>query len=196
MLALPLAEEGLRILVTGIHHLYFPTQVALLNAGGVIEREFWHSGHIHRLVRHMLAGKEVVLAGGTSNRSHEAAGFVIDPDSLEGVSEESSQDYQLVGELSRGVRRILFPRSCINRSFNPMNSIGHIYASPHGVTITTIERALGPDLPQVQYHFSAEMVFRGTSASSNFQAEHERLAQTGQLDHHLHPHELEKLRPH
>jgi hypothetical protein len=194
---LPPGKDGRRrIAVSSIHLIYFPTQVALLDHQGALLKEYWHSGHLQRSVVSQLNGRTVVLLGGVRNRTNEATLLALDPETMPGASKEDHANYQIAGfPPATEVRRLLFPRSCMNRAFEAMNITVRIRNTEDGLLVTVMERLMEERYPEILHHFSKELAYRSSDPSSQFAGEHGRLFQSGFLDHPLSDSEMRSLRP-
>jgi hypothetical protein len=192
------AGSGRRILVLANHDLYFPCQTALLSSDGRLLREYWHSGQLNWLfpVDINRDGRDEVVLAGTDNAALQTTIVALDPATMDGASVESNPAFQLLG-MKPGVelRRILIPRSCINiaaRQFpNP------IWARLTGdEIIVNLEqsRRPSPDTASLFFHFNHDLRLRDIGLGSDFQALHEKMYRSGQLDHPFSDAELDRLR--
>jgi hypothetical protein len=118
-------EAHPRIVVSSSHILWYPQQIAILNADGKLLSEYWHSGHLYNLTVADLDGdgREQVIATGISNGYRQATLIVLDPDHLAGASYEPARpDLQIHGMgIAHERLRLLFPRSDLNRASSLYN---------------------------------------------------------------------------
>ena len=109
-----------RVVVSSLEEPYFPSQIAILDANGKLQSEYWHSGHLDYIALADLDGngKEEIIATGKANGYHQATLVVLDPDHLSGASLEPLRpDLQLHGfGVPHERLRILFARSDFNRA--------------------------------------------------------------------------------
>jgi hypothetical protein len=176
---------ALRLAVASVHHMWFPSQIALLSSGGSLLREYWHAGHLPTLaVREAAGGAGPLLyAGGVANGYHRAALVILDPKSFGGVSREEKQEFQLPGDPAREVARVLFPRSCINQAKETYNSVVAVQATPNQLLVHVSEEI--PRHAQVAHSFRHDGRYLGVGLSSVFAARHNELQHAGLLDHQL-----------
>ncbi|MGB7761352.1 MAG: hypothetical protein WBL61_16090 [Bryobacteraceae bacterium] len=86
--------------------------------------------------------------------------------------------------------RILFPRTCINRKFQPFNYVSRFLMRPDSLTVYVSEK---PDAT-VLYRLGKDLSLLGAEFEFQFRVLHAQLASTGQLDHSLSPEEEAQLR--
>jgi hypothetical protein len=98
----------------------YPAQIAILDGKGALQREYWHSGGFLSIEPADLDhdGQDELYAGGTNNARKRATLIVLDPEILEGASDESTNpDYQLLDHPpGKEVLRLLFPDSEVSRA--------------------------------------------------------------------------------
>jgi len=196
VLVLPADETGQRrIVVNSIHHLYYPSQVALLDHRGNLIREYWHSGQLHQSLRYSAGRRPLVLVAGVRNSMNEATFLALDPDSFGGASREP-EPFQLEGGPPIGeTARFTFPRTCINRAFQPMNVANGFSEDAGGITVHVNELDVPPGYPEILYHFTKRLEFLSAVPGSSFVGEHGRLHAAKKIDHELSPAEIASLRP-
>jgi hypothetical protein len=177
-----------RIVVSSTHEPYYPNQVALLDADGKTLSEYWHSGQMEPLAVMDPGGgrREEILVGGVSNGYHQATLVALDPDNLQGASkEEARPEIQLHGfGEAHEVKRLLFPRSCINLAEEAYNHVVGITATRTGIQVEVREcyERLGCD---VWYAFDGSLRLVSAETSDEFKTLHRLLFLHGQLDHPL-----------
>jgi hypothetical protein len=177
-----------QVVVTSLHNLYYPTQVAVLDSAGRLLREYWHSGHLVTLAAADLDGDGVpeLYLGGISNSHRQAVMVVLDPRRLGGASHEDNLDYQLLGfgpPVERA--RVLFPRSCLNRLSQPQNVVRNFFTSGGELRVFVFEEYLPKDTSLAIWHFDASLHFSRVVLSDDFKARHHELELTHAIQHHL-----------
>jgi hypothetical protein len=125
-----------------------------------------------------------LIAGGISNARRTATIVSLDPDHFVGASREESGQYQIQGfpepvETSR----ILFPRSCVNRTLEPFVNVsidlrnGEFHVQAH--------HRLSPDDATVFYTFGPDLKLKDGGIGSSFERAHLALQANGTLRHPL-----------
>lgn len=180
----PLGEAGApAVVAAGTQNPYYPTQVALLSGTGNVLSEYWHSGNLYRVA---VLGSMIYL-GGVSNGYKAATLIALDRDHFQGASVETHPDYQLLDmPAAREVARILFPPTCISRTFEPYNAVNDLTAGADEILVLTGERH-GPANPTVLYHFAPDLSLTEAGVSDGFRRIHAELRAAGQLDHDFAP---------
>jgi len=182
------------IVVSSCHAEYYPDQVVLLSAKGEVLREYWHSGCLGPLAIADLDGdgRPKIYLGGVSNAYKQATLIVLRPENFSGASDETENPaYQLQGfGPGNEMARILFPRTCINRKFQPFNYVSRFLMRLDSLTVAVSEK---PDAP-VLYDLGKGLSLLGAEMESQFRVLHAELASTGQLDHSLSREEEAQLR--
>ncbi|MBL0156067.1 MAG: hypothetical protein IPP47_02980 [Bryobacterales bacterium] len=141
----------------------FIAQVALLDSGGHLVREYWHSGHFSSVDARDLDGDgtpEIVLAG-LSNSYNTATLVVLDPTRMSGASKETSRDYQLLGQADPVERaRLLFARTQANL-FRQKYNYGHgVLFAPDHLIVMVHELTSDRCGVSVNYHLAFNMELR------------------------------------
>ena len=188
-----LVLPGGKVFVASIHHPYFPARLELLNAAGKREREFWHTGHLHRLARHRMPdGRWVVLAGGINNRWHDGTLLALDPERMAG----SNGVERWGGPAAEGLVAVLrFPRTCVSKAREPMNSVSSVASTESGVLVGTSENHESEHKPSIDHRLTRNLEHVQTGVSSRFGAVHERMRRQGEIDHDLTQAEIESWKP-
>ncbi len=191
-------SKEMRIVVDGAHYLYYPSQIAMLAPDGHLIREYWHSGHLDFMHFSDVNGDDQpeIVAVGVHNASGSATLIALDPDTMGGASEEENKDYQLLGRPpANELARILFPRSCMNRKFEPFATVGKVWAEPGEINLEVTHRLTPPPRGDagVYYHLNSDLSLKQFSAGSSFKARHESAFQKREIDHRLTKDELGKL---
>lgn len=118
-------RKPVRIVALSRHTTWSPSQVAILDSGGRLVSEYWHSGHLANLTLADLDGdgREEIIATGISNGYHQATMVVLDPDQVHGASVEAARpEIQIHGMgVPHERARLLFRRSDLNVASAPWN---------------------------------------------------------------------------
>lgn len=196
-----LRKDGpLHIVLAASQVPYYPTQISVLSHEGTLLREYWHSGHLAVKAQNLVVadvdtdGVNEIYLGGVDNARRQGTLVVLDPENMQGAAWESDPAYQLQGFLQgREFARIFFPRSCMNLSMEPFNSVRRIQILADTVQIETLET--WSKLPEtgLSYELSPTLKFRSLEPSGEFASQHDRLEELGKLGHKLDV-ELERLR--
>jgi hypothetical protein len=172
------------VLVATTHYLYYPSEVALLEPDGRLQGAYWHSGHLNFLRAADLDndGKTEFYLAGISNAWHAATLVVLDLDHFVGASlEPQAPDYQLLGFTPPGERsRVIFPRSCLNTTFDPYNPVMTLNVSYGEIVVQTME-LIGPGAG-IFHHLSPDLRRHRAVLSDSYQVEYRRARSAGQLD--------------
>ena len=82
--------EGLAVVVSASHHLYHPSQVALLSPQGKLLREYWHSGHLGAMMTAGLPGsdRDIRLPRRSGKWIRRGVLVALDPLNFDGASRE------------------------------------------------------------------------------------------------------------
>lgn len=194
-LVLPPAEGGRasQVLVSSIQYPYYPARLELVSAAGRREREFWHTGHLHRLARHeMTDGRRVVLVGGINNQWHDGTLLALDPERMAG----SNGVERWGGPAAEGLVAVLrFPRTCVSKAREAMNEVAAVISTADGVRVSTWENHEGAGRPSIEHRLTRDLEHVETGASSLFEAMHERFRRQGEIDHDLTSGEIESWKP-
>ena len=104
-----------QIAVASVHAVAPPSQVALLSPRGDVTAEYWHFGYLTELAVGDVDrdGDPELLAGGMNHAEEAAELVVLDPDHMNGASQEPDE-FQILG-LGPPVEelRLLFPHTCL-----------------------------------------------------------------------------------
>jgi hypothetical protein len=184
------------VLVATAHVLYYPSQVVVLAPDGRILHEYWHSGHLNHLQAADLDGKgrtEFVLAG-INNARHAATLVILDEDHFAGASQEpDTPDHQLLDFPPGSERnRIIFPRSCLNTTFDPYNPVATLSVNYGEIVLQTME-LIGPGAG-IFHHLSYDLRKHRVVISDSYRVEYQRAKSAGQLSASCTPDSLPDLR--
>ncbi len=122
------------VVVSSEHHMYSPTQVAVLDANGRLQGEYWHRGHLARLALREDPDRWWIYAAGLSNGEARATAILLDPARLR-------LEPEVVTDLpsTTAVARLLLAKTCLNQAKSLYNKVLRIVVEPHGVTLSTDE---------------------------------------------------------
>jgi MerR HTH family regulatory protein len=187
------------LLVVSTHNLFYPTQVALLSASGVLLRQYWHSGHIGggsdtlRITDFDHDGRDAIYLCGVSNGYRQATLVVLDPDTFEGAASEVDGEHQLQGfPPGKELARILFPRGCMNRISHEYNNALAMNFTDKSLVVHVSELVGATPRQDVHvfYNLGPDLSLRGFEVGDRFESMHEQLHREGKLDHAFSPAEL------
>jgi hypothetical protein len=168
----PLRQGGqAKIALGSLHRLYYPYQVAFLDAEGRLLREYWHPGHLQEMVLHDVEGdgrKELLLAG-VNNSRKQATVVVLDPERGKGAAREDDPAYVFDGfETAKEKARLFFPVSVLTGA-GRYNRASRIDTAADRLTVHVMERTV-PERATVFYEFGRGLTPRGLSVSDDFAA--------------------------
>lgn len=198
VLTLPPARDGSRRVVFVSHHLsYYPTQAAVLSPRGELLNEYWHSGHIRygEVARLENPTREALLLAGVSNSYKTSTLIALDTEVPWCSSDESeAPDYQLnVGARGCELARILAPRTCVSRKFDPYSRPSGLVVHPDQIHFGTLEHP-GHDEAATIYRFDHSLRLLSAEVTDVFVAHHRELEAQGLLDHPFSRTEVSALR--
>ncbi len=176
-----------RILVSSIHHTWFPSQLAMLDNQGKLLREYWHSGHIKefRAVEWPGYPEPLIVAAGIANGYKAADLVVLSPSEFGGASREESPEHQLPGGPPRELARLLFPASCVTRASAPYNQPDTLRMHGLRLDVGINESAYLERSPGVTYTFRPDWSLASAGLSSSYERAHADLERQGILSHPL-----------
>ncbi len=177
------------VLITSCHYMYHPNQVVLLDLKGKIQREYWHSGRLGTVeIADMDEdGEQEIYLGGVSQGYKMATVVRLDAASFGGASVEEDAMYQMQGFAEGyGSKRILLPRSCINRELEQYNVVFSVHTSREGLVVDVHERPSLTPGSSTQFELDGLLGLRRFHYSDTYQAQHRLMVAQG-----MHRHELE-----
>lgn len=157
---------------------YYPTQIAVLDAGGRLTAEYWHAGRVGvpngtlRIADMDGDGWSEIYAGGVSNARNLATLVALDPREMSGASLEDDPDYQFVG-LGPGVEigRVFFPRSPVSLAgAGRYNVVSSVLAGPNFLTAGTLEDVQASAGAGLQYRLSPDLEVLDVTEDDGYRA--------------------------
>lgn len=189
-----------RIVVSTVHSLYYPSQIALLDSQGKTISEYWHSGHLEHLTVAELDGdvRPEIVATGISNGYHQATLVVLDPDRISGASAETARpEIQIHGMgIAHERVRLLFPRSDLNRDRYPFDW-ALMPIIEHGRITLAVKEDLKDPGCSISYEFDTKFHLLGVEAYDTFVSAHNEFYRNGSSRHsfnHREEAEFQKVR--
>ena len=178
-----------RIVVANAHAVWWPSQIAILDANGKTLSEYWHSGALTQVGLATLEGdgKEEIILTGVSEYDHQATLVVLDPDRVFGASKEVRPEFQIhgMGEAQERLR-LLFPRSDLNRALYQYNQALQPTVEHGALRVTVAECINALTGCQIWYEFDRNFhVIAAYAGGDEFRSAHNRFYQTGKDAHTL-----------
>jgi hypothetical protein len=182
-------KRPFRIVVASIHDIWWPSQIALLDANGKTVSEYWHSGALTYMILADLDGdgKEEIIATGVANGyDHQATLVVLDPDRVFGASTEVRPEVQIHGMGAAQERlRLLFPRSDLNKALFQFNWATEPTVEPGSIRLTVTE-CITPPGCRIWYEFDKNFrLIAAYAGGDEFRSAHARFYQNGKDAHPL-----------
>jgi len=180
------AKRPLQIVVSSIHNIWWPSQIAVLDANGKTVSEYWHSGALTYMILADLDGdgREEIVATGVSEYDHQAT--VLDPDRVVGASTEVRPDVQIHGMgVAQERLRLLFPRSDLNKALFQYNWATEPTVERGSIRLTVTE-CITPPGCRIYYEFDKNFrLIAAYAGSDEFRSAHARFYQSGKDAHPL-----------
>jgi hypothetical protein len=177
-----------RIVVASIHNIWWPSQIAVLDANGKTVSEYWHSGALTYMISADLDGdgREEIIATGVSEYDHQAELLVLDPDRVFGASTEVRPEVQIHGMgVAQERLRLFFPRSDLNRALFQFNWATEPTVERGSVRLTVTE-CITPPGCRIYYEFDRDFrLIAAYAGSDEFRSAHARFYQSGKSAHPL-----------
>ncbi|HMD17375.1 MAG TPA: hypothetical protein VKH18_11965 [Terriglobales bacterium] len=181
-------KRPLRIVVSSIHNIWWPSQIALLEANGKTVSEYWHSGALTYMILADLDGdgREEIVAAGVSEYDHQATLVVLDPDRVFGASTEERPDVQIHGMgVAQERLRLLFPRSDLNKTLFQFNWATEPTVERGSIRLSVTE-CITPPGCRIYYEFDKNFrLIAAYAGSDEFRSAHARFYQSGNDAHPL-----------
>ena len=166
-------ERKRRVAVTSPHHLYYTSQIALLDNNGRLLREYWHSGHLQNLLAVDLGqGWNTLTVAGINNAHKTSTLLALDPDHFAGASHEEDAKYQLQ-DFPPPVEtaRILFPRSCINEKLEPFTDVTRLWKDGNQIAVE-VQHRLNPFDATLFYRLNSDLTLHDLGVGTSFERSH------------------------
>jgi DNA-binding winged helix-turn-helix (wHTH) protein len=178
-----------RIVVSSIHDLWWPSQIARIDANGKTISEYWHSGALSYMMVADLDGdgrEEIVATGVSNGNGHQATLVVLDPDRVLGASSETQPEFQIHGMgVAQERLRLLFPRSDLNEALFQFNWATEPRVEGGSIRVTVVE-CIAPPGCQIWYEFDKKFsLIAAYAGGDEFRSAHARFYQTGKDAHPL-----------
>lgn len=177
------------IVVSSPHALWWPSQIAILDSGGKLQSEYWHSGALTHIILADLDGdgrREIIATGADSGYDHQATLVVLDPERLSGASAEENPDFQIHGMgMAQERLRLLFPRSDLNRALYQYNqAIDPSFDQGH--LRLAVTECITPPGCRIWYEFDRNFrLIAAYAGGDEFRSAHNRFFQVGKGAHTL-----------
>jgi hypothetical protein len=183
------SPPDVRILVTSHNELHYPNQLAALDGSGRLMGEYWHSGHLPRLLVTDLDhdGTPEAIAAGVNNSYNAATLIALPFPQGRSASREPAGDYhQLQGlEAAREKARFLFPRTCISRRLNEFNHAVYLGILEDGRLRVKVWESLANPGAHIHYTFGPSLSLLASEWDVQLLNLHRSLRAEGKLDHDL-----------
>ncbi len=167
--------EGSRIVVSSLHNLLYPHQIAVLDSNGKTLSEYWHSGHLDYLTLADLDGdgRQEIVASGISNGYRQATLVVLDPDRVFGASTEGARpEIQIHGMgVAQERLRLLFPRSDLNKQLSVYNQSEEVVVS-NGRTRLAVRECFQLPSCRIWYEFDRSFNLTSVQVDDQFRSAH------------------------
>ncbi len=186
-----------RIVVTSHHVWSYPNQVAVLSDAGKLLGEYWHSGQLDHVALAPVGpgGKQEILLGGAERGRQSAVLVVLDPDRVQGASQQEANDpTQLLGFApNRDTTVLEFPRSEINRELGEYEKVSLLVATPGRVTVQVQALDAYPEVKTI-YTLNDKLELTDVRFSDQYVSMHRELEARRILHHHFSPDEILPMR--
>ncbi len=181
-------KRPLRIVVSSVHNIWWPSQIALLDANGKTVSEYWHSGALTYMILADLDGdgRQEIVATGVSEYDHQGTLVVLDPDRVFGASTEVRPEFQIHGMgVAQERLRLLFPRSDLNKALYQYNWATEPRVERGSIRLTVTE-CITPPGCRIFYEFDKNFrLIAAYAGSDEFRSAHARFYQNGKDAHPL-----------
>lgn len=164
-----------RIVVSSVHDPWWPCQIAVIDSNGEMISEYWHTGHLFRMILADLDGdgREEIVATGINNGYGQATLIALDPDRVFGASDEPEKPkFQIHGMGAAQERlRLLFPRSDLNKALYSYNQ-GWDVIIENGIIRLTVRECMVPPGCLVWYEIDKNIHLITAYAGDEFRSNH------------------------
>lgn len=172
-------DGALEVLVVSFHKPDWPCQVALLDARGRLEGEYWNAGYLMEARRGDVDGdgaKDLVF-GGVNNEYARGCIVVFEGGRLSGGSPQDSPAYRW-GDIGPGSEAayILFPKTDVHAAIRKVGDpVNYFWVHEgDGLTAVTVEA-------QVFYDLDKTLALRNVGLGNDFKTLHERFRLEGKV---------------
>ena len=172
-------DGALEVLTVSFHKPDWPCQVALLDARGKVEGEYWNAGYLMEAKRGDVDGdgaKELVL-GGVNNEYARGCIVVFEGGRLSGGSPQEAPAYRWrdIGPGSEAAY-ILFPKTDVHAAIRKVGDpVNYFWVHEgDGLTAVTVEA-------QVFYDLDKTLALRNVGLGNDFKTLHERFRLEGKV---------------
>jgi hypothetical protein len=172
------------------HQDEFPTVVEKLDSQGVVLGRYWNDGTIGVLEPFLLAGRQVVLAGGANNDTLGATLAVLDAERPDGRAPAVNPKYSCVDcPTSWPVEFFVLPATDIQHALNVTSCVEEIRIGPDGTVTVAVANDISAAVPggltrgEARYVFDARLRPLRAEIESSFRIVHDDLHRRGLLDH-------------
>jgi hypothetical protein len=176
-----------KIVVSSNHVIFYPNQIALLDANGKVLSEYWHSGWLSHIALADLDGdgREEVIASGINKGFRQATLVILDGDNISGASQEDVRpELQIHGMAAARERlRILFPRSDLNKALYEYNEGDDISIGEGKIQVSVREGLLRPGGVFIWYEFNRNFHLLSATADDQFRGAHREIYAGRSNDH-------------
>lgn len=175
----PTGDKPTRIVAASSHAVWWPSQIAILDANGKLLSEYWHSGHLDSMAVADLEGegKQEIVAVGVNNDYLQATLVVLDADRIFGASAEVRPQFQIHGLGAAQERlRLLFPRSDLNKALFSYNMASDLTVEQTSIRFDVME-CITPPGCQVWYEFNKSFRLISAYPGEDFRSSHVRFYQ-------------------
>lgn len=144
---LPRPHGGVDPVVAVSHDHSFAGGIFRLNAQGQIARQYWHAGHVNRLLVHDLDldGRPEIYAAGIANARLSLDVVALDPDLFAGASHEPEPKFRIEGfgpPVERG--RVTVPPTPLCKQVHLYNVPEDLFVEGNQLIVVTRELAGSP----------------------------------------------------
>lgn len=172
------------------HRSWFPALLEEVSPRGVPLHEYWSNGHFTAVAEGVLAGREVLLAGGTHNETRGASLAIFDRGRVGGHAPATREEYTCHGCASGGPREFLiFPSSCVWKQRQSGAGVIDARVTDTDELVVRVNQGQLPGGPApfvkgaVEYTLDAGLRPRRVRVSPEFRALHAALEERRVLDH-------------
>jgi hypothetical protein len=183
-----------RIVTVAFHHLWYPSQLQILDIQGRILGEYWHSGHLtaFTLFDLDLDGHPELIVAGINQASKSAEVAVLDPFHLTGASSEENPAFQFLN-MPTGVERARFvlKPSHISRLTAAYNVPVALFPK-RDTLLLDVHEGTGVGTPgnALTYEFNRQLQVLSISPSDQFALSQAAFVRAGKLSRALTPADL------